>query len=121
MEGLKIGLINHVHQNKTPFPIPLSPAENQAAPEQINTLLSKEAIQLCSGDEDDQFISTVFLRPKKDGGFRVILNLKQFNKHVDYKHFGNCTSCFSICYTGMLHDQIRLGRCLFDYSSMDQA
>ena len=34
-----------------------------------------------------QFVSNIFLRPKKDGSFRLILNLKKFNKTVAYHHF----------------------------------
>ena len=36
---------------------------------------------------DGEFISTVFLRPKTDGTYRMILNLKDFNKSVNYVHF----------------------------------
>ena len=32
-------------------------------------------------------MSTIFLRPKNDGSFRMILNLKQFNESVEYHHF----------------------------------
>ena len=35
----------------------------------------------------DQFISPIFTRPKKDGEFRMILNLKELNKYVKYFHF----------------------------------
>ena len=34
-----------------------------------------------------EYISTIFIRPKKDGGFRLILNLKNLNEHVEYQHF----------------------------------
>ena len=34
-----------------------------------------------------EYISTVFLCPKKDGGYRLILNLKNLNDHVQYQHF----------------------------------
>ena len=34
-----------------------------------------------------EFISTIFLRSKKDGSYRTILNLKQFNEFVQYRHF----------------------------------
>ena len=33
------------------------------------------------------FVSSIFFREKKDQGFRLILNLKKFNKHVIYRHF----------------------------------
>ena len=49
--------------------------------------LSSVGIIVKSSHEPDQFISTVFLREKKDGTFRMILNLKKFNKWVNYNHF----------------------------------
>ena len=35
---------------------------------------------------EEGIISNIFLRPKKDGSYRLILNLKEFNKNVTY-HF----------------------------------
>ena len=32
-------------------------------------------------------MSTIFLRPKNDGSFLMILNPKQFNGSVEYHHF----------------------------------
>ena len=40
-----------------------------------------------SHHEPGEFISTIFLRPKSDGSFRMILNLKEFNKSVEHHHF----------------------------------
>ena len=34
-----------------------------------------------------EYISTIFVSPKKDGGHRLILNLKSLNEHVEYHHF----------------------------------
>ena len=34
-----------------------------------------------------QFISFVLIRPKKDGSFRMILNLKQLNAYITQHHF----------------------------------
>ncbi len=40
----------------------------------------------CNTPEANCF-STIFVRPKKDGSFRMILNLKQLNESVEYHHF----------------------------------
>ena len=37
----------------------------------------------CKGE----FISPIFTRRKKDGSYRLILNLKEFNENVEYHHF----------------------------------
>ena len=53
---------------------------------EINNLLAKRVI-VPSISESGQFISLIFLTSKKDGSFRMILNLKLFNEHVTYHHF----------------------------------
>ena len=39
-----------------------------------------------------EFLSPIFVVPKKDGEYRIILNLKIFNENVDYHHFKMDTS-----------------------------
>ena len=53
---------------------------------EIAQLVNKEVLQV-TNRVPDGFISNIFIRPKKDGGFRMILNLKPLNKFVDYHHF----------------------------------
>ena len=53
---------------------------------EISDLLSKGVITE-SVHECDEFISTIFLRPKEDGTHRMILNLKSLNRYVTYYHF----------------------------------
>ena len=53
---------------------------------EIDKLLKKGVITKCRKEEDD-FISTVFTRQKKDGTFHTILNLKYLNEFVEYKNF----------------------------------
>jgi hypothetical protein len=53
---------------------------------EINKLLSKGII-IPSIHEPGEFISSVFLRLKKDGSYRMILNLKFFNEFVKHRHF----------------------------------
>lgn len=37
--------------------------------------------------ETNEFLSSIFVRPKKSGEQRVILNLKNLNEYVVYHHF----------------------------------
>ena len=53
---------------------------------EIQNLLKKGVIKP-SAHEPGEFISPIFLRAKSDGTHRVILNLKEFNQHVQYHHF----------------------------------
>ena len=63
-----------------------SDCESKLIDIEINKLLSKGVITPCRS-EKHEFISRIFLRPKKDGTSRLILNLKSFNKNVEYHHF----------------------------------
>ena len=40
-----------------------------------------------SDHDPGEFISPIFVRPKKDGTTRMILNLQSLNEHVVYLHF----------------------------------
>ena len=54
--------------------------------EEISKLIQKGVLVKCV-HELDEFLSTIFLRQKKNGGYRMILNLSQFSHYVVYKHF----------------------------------
>ena len=54
--------------------------------EKISKLLSKGAIEP-SSHEEREVISSIFIRPKKDGSMRTIINLTFLNEFVAYKHF----------------------------------
>ena len=53
---------------------------------EIQKLFSKQAIEP-TGHTVDEVISDIFLREKKDGKFRMILNLKKLNQFTTKKHF----------------------------------
>ena len=53
---------------------------------EIDKLLTKGVI-IPAGQETGEFISTIFLTPKKVGTHRTILNLKEFNEFVAYHNF----------------------------------
>ena len=40
-----------------------------------------------SAFEPEQVIYHIFVRPKKDGSYRIVLNMKPPNEHAEYKKF----------------------------------
>ena len=86
MTGYKIEFIVNPVQLRQPNPIKMSPSEVQNVDLQIDNFL-KKGIIVASTHEEGEFISNIFLRPKKDGSFRMILNLKELNNFVTYHHF----------------------------------
>ena len=53
---------------------------------EISRLKSRGVIKPIS-DSENGFVSSIFLREKKENKHRLILNLKEFNKNVVYRHF----------------------------------
>ena len=85
VEGVKVNFDenNFIPEKKE---INFPPSIKMAIYKEVQTLLEKEVITLVK-DTEGQIISNVFVREKKDGAFRVILNLKNFNKCLDKIHF----------------------------------
>ena len=63
-----------------------SESQLQILDSEIAKLLAKGVIVPCH-HEPHEFISPIFLRDKKDGKHRMILNLKNLNKEMEYTHF----------------------------------
>ena len=73
-------------QVKCPQKKLFSSKERLVIDSEIKSLLAKGVI-VPSVTEPGEYISPAFITPKKDGSYRMILNLKQFNEHVAYHHF----------------------------------
>ena len=75
-------------------PTVLNSEAEAALDHQIQNFLSRDILDE-SYHESTEFISPVFLREKKYGGFRMILNLKELNWFIVYHHFkmDNIESC----------------------------
>ncbi len=86
IRGLPINITNPVDSLKTSFQHKLSKDELMFMDSEIQTLLAKKVIRECL-PEEGEFVSPTFTRAKSDGGLRLILNLKNLNKAVPYKHF----------------------------------
>ena len=66
-------------------PLNFSPAETEIIDTEISKLLSKGVIVNTTREPND-YVSSIFTRTKKDGSYRMILNLKTFNEFLKFKH-----------------------------------
>ena len=73
-------------QSVLPRPAPFSEGEKQLIAEEITKLLTKGAIRKVSSCPYE-FISNIFLVPKKTGDLRPVINLKPLNQFVQRIHF----------------------------------
>ena len=74
------------HQVNLPKFAKYSESETVLIESEIRKLISKGAVTEVSPC-DNEFISTVFLVPKKTGDFRPVINLKLLNQFVEKIHF----------------------------------
>ena len=87
VKGMKINFIDDPPvQNYLPYELRLQENEMLAIDLEIDRLLEVGVIKY-SQHEVGEYVSTVFTRAKKDGNFRMILNLAKLNEHVEYYHF----------------------------------
>lgn len=86
IRGYRIPFSSTVFQTKCPVEKSWSPKEVETISNMILELERKGVISECT-PFNDQYVSNIFLTPKSNGGFRLILNLKSLNKFVDTEHF----------------------------------
>ena len=70
----------------SPYALKFNPEESDIIDLEIEKLSRKKVIQLVD-HEEGQVISNIFLRPKKNGEYRMVLDLSKLNKAVEYQHF----------------------------------
>ena len=86
IQGIRIPFEDIPVQEREPYPLKLSQHEREFVDEELVRMKSKriiEEVETCQG----QVISNIFLRPKKDGGYRFILDLTWLNRFIQYEHF----------------------------------
>lgn len=71
----------------SPKTIQFNPEEMVLIDKEIKLLLLQEIIEKVKNSDEDDFMSNIFIRPKKNRKQRVILNLKRLNNCVEYHHF----------------------------------
>ena len=84
--GEEIEFSSLPQKTKAPKENNFSIPEQLAVEQEIKKLLNKGIIAE-SAHEPNEFISPIFLKPKPDRSYRLILNLKGLNKYVIYRHF----------------------------------
>ena len=52
---------------------------------EIPKILTKGAIPVVQKDEKKGFLSSLFIVGKRDEGYRLVINLKELNKHIPYQ------------------------------------
>jgi len=84
--GIQIPFTIFPHQARVP-PLTFHNQSGKVAREQeISEILQKGAILVVS-PMHGEFLSSVFLVKKKDGGNRPVINLKELNSYVTHQHF----------------------------------
>ena len=72
-------------QSVNPRQYNFNSVENEAILVEIDKLLTKGVIRQVKHCRE--YVSNIFVRPKKDSTYRMILNLKRLNESVVYHHF----------------------------------
>ena len=86
IQGVSIPFVELPIQSREPQPYRLSEEESASVDTELLKFLEKGVVQQVQPLEG-QVISNIFLRPKKDGGHRLILDLTWVNLHIEYEHF----------------------------------
>ena len=87
VKGYKLEFTSKPVQIMMPKQIVFSETESLVVQAEVDKLLMKGVI-VETQEEPEQFVSNIFVRPKKDpGAYRVILNLKPLNEFIAFRHF----------------------------------
>lgn len=87
VKGYQIEFISRPHQSRRPHPCQFSESQRKLVALEIAELSRKGAVTKLGFLPRDGFLSTLFLVPKKDGGQRPVVNLKNLNSFVEVPHF----------------------------------
>ena len=86
--GYTVEVTARPYQKQIPKPIKFSDIEQLQINAELDSFLKKGIIEPVQNPEKGEFYSNIFIRAKPDGGIRIILNLKPFNKKFCEKiHF----------------------------------
>jgi hypothetical protein len=85
-QGIKLDFEALPTQLVIPPPVAMSKEMVKICDKEVEDLIRKRAItEVVDGSEG--FVCSLFVIPKKSGGFRPIINLKPLNRFIRYEHF----------------------------------
>ena len=83
-----LDFLEYPHQEKIPLPRSFSQEEIPMVEKEVQEMLQKGAIHMVPLDQTSGgFVSHIFLVPRKGGGQRPVINLKNLNQFLRYEHF----------------------------------
>ncbi len=86
VQGYRLDLLCTPVQRRVPNSLKTSTQECESIDEEVTKLMQKAAVRQVEATEG-QFLSRVFLVPKKDGSQRPVVNLKPLNCFIKPQHF----------------------------------
>ena len=87
VKGYQILFLSEPSETTPPSTISMIQEETAIVDQEIQVMLKKGAIKLVQPNIKNQFLSSMFIVPKKDSGHRPVINLKKLNKNIPYIHF----------------------------------
>ena len=91
VQGIELQLPEIPLQSNLPFDTFMTEEEKLFVYAEVETLLSKGAVKRVTCTHG-QFVSSIFLVPKKSCGFRPVINLRRLNRFLVAPHFKNGAS-----------------------------
>ena len=83
--GYKLPFTSPSHQTSAKAPLTFSRHESEKVNSEV-ALLREKGVLYIACSVPDQFVSSLFLVPKRDGNSRPVINLKDLNILLQYDH-----------------------------------
>uniref|UniRef100_H3AXK9 ribonuclease H n=1 Tax=Latimeria chalumnae TaxID=7897 RepID=H3AXK9_LATCH len=85
--GYQTELVSPPVQESWPRELRFSLDKEVLIREELGKLIQKQVISQVGPDVGPSFVSTIFLVPKKETGWRPVINLRDLNEFVEFRHF----------------------------------